>query len=443
MGSTNPCNLLRVETSGVSHDAVLEWLREIEPFAAASDWERTSVGNEIVMLAMSPLRFDPRVERGARALAGAGWHVRIVAPDISTPSLAAEPLSWGPGISFHLLPLAVSQYVTKAPWLVSEAFFLAAVAFRPFAYHCHDLNTALIGLRAAREMGARWVCDFHEWFSENVTFNVATTTWEPHDSAKKAFFRWAEVICLQRADAVITVSERIALEMENLIDTIDRHVEVIRNIPKLDVNPTRTYPPVKTQLGLTETTTVVLYQGGTGPSRLLEPVIKALALSPKITLVIRGPSLDVFGRGYRNIAKRVGVSERLILTDPVPSADVVAAACGADAGLWTLPNLSKNFYLALPNKVFEYLASGLPLLVADFPEPRRIVERFGVGMFFDPYDPSSIAAQMNRLVHDVSFAERCRAAIPGALVALKATREWDRLADLYERLRLGRVPVCT
>ena len=58
-----------------------------------------------------------------------------------------------------------------------------------------------------------------------------------------------------------------------------------------------------------------------------------------------------------------------------------------------------------------------------------------MGLAFDPYNPSSIAAQMNRLAEDSSLAANCRAAIPGVLAAIDAATEWDRLAEIYERLR--------
>jgi glycosyltransferase involved in cell wall biosynthesis len=313
--------------------------------------------------------------------------------------------------------------------------YRAAVMFRPFAYHCHDLNTALIGLRAAHAAGARWVCDFHEWSSENVTWNAANAAWEPHEPAKAALFRWAERVCLRRADAVVTVNRSIARELEQMVGAERGRVTVIRNIPRLDLAATCAYPPLKVQFGIPAERFVVLYQGGTGPTRLLEPVIEALAVAAKVTLVIRGPSLDLFGAEYRRIAEAAGVSGRLVLADAVPSCDVVAAARGADAGLWTLPNLSRNFFYALPNKIFEYLASGLPLLVANFPEPKGIVDELRVGLAFDPYDSASIAGQMNRLAEDAGFLARCREAVPRALAALDAGAEWQRLAALYDGLR--------
>jgi len=142
----------------------------------------------------------------------------------------------------------------------------------------------------------------------------------------------------------------------------------------------------------------------------------------------------LFGDGYRSLSKQLGVENQLVLLPPVKSAEVVEAAVGADAGIWTLPNLSKNFYYALPNKIFEYMAAGLPVLAANFPEARKMVEENGIGLCFDPYDPHSIAAQIRRLIYEPGIAERCRSAIPEVLKNIRAEEEWDKLVRIYRKI---------
>lgn len=242
------------------------------------------------------------------------------------------------------------------------------------------------------------------------------------------------------ASAVVTVCDSIADAIAGELGG-GRRPEVVRNIPALNAEPTCDYPPIKQQLGLPEESFVLLWQGGTGSTRLIEPIIEALAFSPKCTFVIRGPSLDLFGADYCAIAARVGASDRLILQGPVPSRDVVAAARGADAGIWTLPRLCRNFTYALPNKIFEYTASELALLVADYPEARRMVETHEIGLTFDPYDPKSIAAAINRLIEEPGLAERLRRNTVKALETLDAEGEWQKLVTLYDGLpRTGAVP---
>jgi glycosyltransferase involved in cell wall biosynthesis len=183
---------------------------------------------------------------------------------------------------------------------------------------------------------------------------------------------------------------------------------------------------------------MVLYQGGVGPSRNLEPVIRAMAVVPRAVFVIRGPGIDFYGPQYLRLATEVGAEGRVYCLPAVPSARVVAEARAADVGLWTLlGNAGLNFRYSLPNKVFEYLAAGIPLLGADLPEVRKIVNGYRVGVCFDPDDPNSIAAAINRLAEDEGYRRSCQANVAGALQDLQADREWAKLASLYRHIAGG------
>jgi glycosyltransferase involved in cell wall biosynthesis len=391
---------------------------------------------EIVMLVVSDLRIDPRVERAARAAVAAGYRVKVIWPEPVPPYHAEQSIDWGPGISFRPLAPEHASFAMAFPWVFGQGMLDAACEERPFAFHCHDLTTAMIGLTAARKAGAYCVCDFHEWYSENASWDIRSASWKAHRPFKRHFFRAVERLVMSRADAVITVCDSIARELSETLSPERRPVTVIRNIPPLERSGTA-YRPLREELGLKPGQFLLLWQGGTGPTRMIEPIIRALAYSPKTVFVIRGPSLDLFGEGYRAEARAAGVADRLILLAPVRSNEVVSAAVGADAGIWTLPNLSKNFYYALPNKIFEYLASGLPVLAAYYPEARKLVEGNGVGLCFDPYDRRSIAAQINRMAEDPALLRSFREAVPRALENMNAAREWEKLIALYGALEGG------
>ena len=352
---------------------------------------------------------------------------------MSTPTNRVV-LDFGPGVEFRPLPASAAAYIMRFPHVLGGEFVDAVCEERPFAIHAHDLSTALVGLAAAGRLKVPCVCDFHEWYSENVSWDYATASHIPHPPPVRAAYRWTERLAMARAAAVVTVCESIARDLEKNYTFGFRRVHLIRNIPSARRRPTKAYPPIREQLGIADNRMVVLWQGGTGPTRLLEPVIEALAHYDRFTLVIRGPSLDMFGDGYRALANRLNVGDRLILCPPVPSEDVVESAKGADCGVWTLPNLCKNFSYALPNKVFEYLYGGVPLLVADYPEVRNVVETHQVGLLFDPYDPQSIASAIRRLNEEPGLADAMRKRIPEAVAAYDADQEWGKLVTLYQTL---------
>jgi glycosyltransferase involved in cell wall biosynthesis len=386
----------------------------------------------IVMLVVSDLRHDPRVEREARALADGGFSVKVLFPDYFSGA-GGVTLDWGRNVEFKPLPANDHLFIYEFPWLLGDALLQAALRERPFAYHCHDLTVGLIGLAAARTTGALCICDFHEWYSENVSWNIRKEAWVPHSGLKRWVYRSAEKLLLRRADAVITVCQSIAGEMRAELNPKGEAITVVRNIPQLFVPYAKSYD-IRKEAHVPDDVFLVLWQGGVGPSRMIEPVIEAMAYAPKAVLVIRGPGIDRFAEEYRALADRLGCAARVVCLPPVPSADVVAAARGADAGVWTLPDLCKNFRYALPNKVFEYMASGLPLLCANYPEVRELIDTHHVGLCFDPYDPRSIAEQINRLAADRELATSFRNNTRDALASMDAEREWRKVVDLYERL---------
>jgi glycosyltransferase involved in cell wall biosynthesis len=389
-------------------------------------------GRQIVMLVVSNLQIDPRVEREARALSKAGYGVKIICPEWYEGDRAPVKLDWGSNVEIQLLHWRAALFMNEPPGYEAYQLYYEAIKSEPFAVHSHDLSTAYAGIVAAKVTGAHFVADFHEWFSENVHWDVANSKWAPYPKDRKQPLQKLEAQCLAEASATVTVCDSIADAMTDELG--GRRPYVIRNIPDLNAIPTTEYPPLKQQLGLPETSFVVLWQGGTGPTRMIEPIIEALVHAPKCTFVIRGPSLDVFGDGYKDLARRSGVEDRLILLPPVPSRDVVAAARGADAGIWTLPPLCRNFTFALPNKIFEYLAADLPVLAAYYPEPTRLLGQYDVGLTFDPHLPQSIADAMNRLINEPELAARFRANTRTALKELDAPREWQKLVDLYDGL---------
>ena len=389
------------------------------------------------MLVVSNLPVDPRVRREAQALAEMGWNILIICP-LPAGAPPDLDLNWGKGIRIAWLPESAGRFAYRFPCFLGSAMLRAAMRERPFAYHGHDLSTALIALTAARQTGAHAVCDFHEWISENVTYDSATGQYRSHAPLVAATYRGMERFVVRHASATITVGEAIAAELDTLLDGQPR-VHVVRNIPSLVERSAKPYATLRATLAIPDSQFLVLYQGGVGPARQLEPVIRALRHAPGIALAIRGPAIEHFADAYRAVAIDAGggAIERLHILPPVPSSDVLAATKGADAGLYTVADLCRSFSLAMPNKVFEYLQAGLPVLAADYPEVRNLVDGHGLGLLFDPRDPVSIAAAMMRLASDRELARSMTSRIPAALATMNVDREWHRIVEIYDRLAAG------
>lgn len=383
----------------------------------------------VCMLVVSDLYRDPRVERSARVLAGAGIPVTVLCPRLSHEDVR-EPPDWGPGVGFRMMPFRRSFF--RFPYLYDPVMEREAERLDCAVIYCNDLNTALVGLSVARSRQRLCVCDFHEWWSENAKFDVASGTFVPLPTHVRLLSKQVERVVMRRADAVITVSQAIvdALMREY---RPSRPVHLIRNIPAVTRARAGRYD-LRAELGIPPDRFLVLYQGGVGPSRHLEPIVEAVARLEGVVLAIRGPGVEVFGEQYAARGAALGAADRVRCLPPIPSADVVAACHGADAGIWTLAPICLNFELALPNKVFEYLAAGLPLLVAHHPEPRRIVDEFRCGECFDPDDPADIARAIARLRDDRGLRGEMSANARRAARAFDPDAEARKVCEVYREL---------
>ena len=387
----------------------------------------------IVMLVNSDLRTDPRVQREARALAAKDFLVTIICPTW-LPEPADCQLSWGPNIHFRIVPPHTVRFNLHYPYLYGHAMLQAALAEDAWAYHAHDLDMSLIALLAAATKEVACVCDFHEWYSENVSYNRLTGRFRPHWFYKRWIYRAMERVVLHTATEVITVCDSIGESLAKVYQA-PKPVHIIRNIPEIKTSDRSVPMDLKKDLEIPPNKKIVLYQGGLGPSRNLEPVIEAMVHVPNAVFVIRGPGFDFWAKTYYRLAAKFKVKDKIFCLPPVPSTQVVAEARAADMGLWTLlANVGLNFKYSLPNKVFEYIAAGVPLLAADLPEVRKIVNGYQIGLCFDPVCPKSIARAINQLADDTAFREKCRQNLLIAVKDLGADQEWDKLVDLYRSL---------
>ena len=109
-----------------------------------------AAGRQIVMLVVSDLRVDPRVEREARALASAGYIVTVICPELSEGAGATYNLDWGQGVFIRYIAPAGSAFMNRKPGYYADLLYFAAVRMKPLAFHAHDLSTAFAALAAAR-----------------------------------------------------------------------------------------------------------------------------------------------------------------------------------------------------------------------------------------------------------------------------------------------------
>jgi glycosyltransferase involved in cell wall biosynthesis len=210
---------------------------------------------------------------------------------------------------------------------------------------------------------------------------------------------------------------------------------VVRNVPDLPPPAPGTAPDLREWMGI-GSAPLVLHQGAVADGRGGTNLVRAVGSMDSTHLLFLGAD-GAFADGLRELGVGLGLGDRLHFHPPVALAELLSYTRQADVGVSLLEDTCENHRLALPNKLFEYLAADLPVVVSDLPEMRRLVLERGVGWTTDPGDPVDIARVLDIAVgerEDRALHQRVRA----AAVELNWAHERSRLTDLYAALGEGR-----
>ena len=113
------------------------------------------------------------------------------------------------------------------------------------------------------------------------------------------------------------------------------------------------------------------------------------------------------------LTRDLGLSERIHFLEPVAPDEIRTTIRDARIGVTMLEDTCLNHRYALPNKLFDYVHAGVPVLGAALDEVETIISRFDIGMTADPSDPRSIANALLDMLND-DRQNRWRSNLPRA-----------------------------
>jgi len=144
------------------------------------------------------------------------------------------------------------------------------------------------------------------------------------------------------------------------------------------------------------------YVGGISISRGVHELIMAAQFA-RTRIVIAGPLWD--GLTLDRLSRTPGW-DKVSYVGPLGRQAVAELMASSRVGLVTF--LPTRYHVdAMPNKLFEYMSAGIPVVASNFPLWKSVVEQTGSGLCIDPADPKAIAAAIDRLAEDDELAERC------------------------------------
>ena len=299
-------------------------------------------------------------------------------------------------------------------------------------YHGHDLTALPAAVDAARRhRGSAVIYDSHELFLDAGL--EARQPW-----FVRATLRRFERRLVRRVDAVITVNASIAKRLEERYDAPP--ATIVRNAPPRQ--PIRTSPPdlLRSAAGIAPGAPVVLYHGGFQRDRGLEVLAEAMTdgrlAAAHLVLLGFGP----LEASLQAMAAEPRFGGRIHILPAVPLDELLERVASADVSAMPNQPRTENERLSTPNKLFESIAVGTPVVSSDFPERRAIVidDPDGpLGAVCDPTRPEQVAAALAEII----------SLSPDAMTDLRARCQraaherynWEiesaRLLGVYENIR--------
>ncbi len=100
----------------------------------------------------------------------------------------------------------------------------------------------------------------------------------------------------------------------------------------------------------------------------------------------------------KTLCRSLHLEKKIRFITKVPRAELLQYTTIADLGLSLDKGTNPNYYYSLPNKVFDYIHCGVPVLASRLPEIELILNEYRVGTFIDGHHPQQIAEKINHLL---------------------------------------------
>jgi len=376
----------------------------------------------ILMLVATSVATDTRVLREATTLVAAGHLVHIIGKSVPadyTPEPGVTISSVGTSSIFGTQVKSPGS-PTKAPLHLRLARWVLLPQHRNSAFgrwaggaladgrdrscdvvHAHDFTALRVGAELARLHDVPLVYDSHELWSGRVRMHRPTPVQAWREAREEARLG-------SGAAAVITVGDGVADALRRRYGWT--HLTVIRN----------SFPPAAG--GPPPAPTGAVYAGRLAPHRELETIARAAGELP-VPVTLIGPADDTWLASYDPGAALVKA--------PIAVGAVTALLQQSGISFVTISDASPNQRLAMPNKVFQAVAAGVPVVATDVGELAQLVRQHQVGTLYRMGDAKDLVRAVGEIISD--YEVWCR-----RVAKAQDTLSWDadaaRLVGVYQGL---------
>jgi glycosyltransferase involved in cell wall biosynthesis len=325
----------------------------------------------------------------------------------------------------RILPNSISVKRTYSTrrfklWFNKGALFYANYNIRLFFFllfnktdvlWSNDLDTLLANYIISKWNNKKLIFDSHEYFTEVP---------ELIDRPKvKKIWKGIERRILPKLKHVLTVSASIS---ELYQKEYGINVKLLRNVPPLKKHNVDVHNiKVKGKK-------ILIYQGAINVNRGIEYMVESMKNIENAILYIVG---------YGDISSKISeliislqLEEKVIMLGEIPLEKLHGYTEQADLGLSLEEDKGLNYRFALPNKLFNYIQAGLPVLVSYLPEMKNLVNQYEVGDVIEKHNTKHIAEKINSMLNNKEQMQIWSGNAQKAALELN----WDKEKHVIEEL---------
>lgn len=253
----------------------------------------------------------------------------------------------------------------------------------------NDLDTLWPNYVVSNLKGIPLIYDSHEIFCEVPELKSHPT--------KKRIWEKIESGIVPQLDYCLTVNQSIAAYFTDKYNVLFQFVRNIPDYSKMEVVKSRS------DLNLPIDKKIIILQGaGINIQRGAEELVEAFQyLSNEYLLLIIG-SGDVIHQLKTNTVK-FNLKDKVKFINKIPAKELRHYTANADLGVTIDKDTNLNYHFSLPNKVFDYLHAGIPILASRLPEIENIVKTYNVGTFIENHDPKHIAERIHEFLSSAEY----------------------------------------
>ena len=313
------------------------------------------------------------------SLAEEGYDVSLVIPN--TESRIENGVNI---VSFIYKPSSRLSRFTKSVNLA----YKKAIEVNADIYHLHDPELLRIALKLKKK-GKKVIFDAHEDLPKQILSKKYINKYL-RKPVSKAIEKYEKRVT-SKLDAVVTATPFIR----------DKFLQYNKN--SIDINnfPLSREILIDEKQESNHKKNNICYIGGITEIRGIKELVNALEYAPKITLKLAGTFSPL---SYKDVISKIKSWNQVDELGFIDRDESLALKNNSIAGLVTFYP-EQNHINAQPNKIFEYMASGLPVIGSKFPFWEEIITKNNAGLCVDPMNPIEIGEAINYILNNPKEAK--------------------------------------